>query len=44
MGVLSGKSAESCDRTRVEVNAYDGIKPFICIKDRTVLLHSRILF
>ena len=44
MGVLSGKSTKSGDRTCVEINAYDDIKSFVCLKDRTVLLYSRILF
>ena len=43
MGVLSGKSTKSGDRTCVEINAYDDIKSFVCLKDRTVLLYSRIL-
>ena len=30
--------------TCVEINAYDDIKSFVCLKDRTVLLYSRILF
>ena len=34
----------SGDRTCVEINAYDDIKSFVCLKDRTVLLYSRILF
>ena len=42
--VLSGKSTKSGDRTCVEINAYDDIKSFVCLKDRTVLLHSCILF
>ena len=44
LGVLSGKSTKSGDRTCVEINAYDDIKSFVCLKDRTVLLYSRILF
>ena len=33
MGVLSGKSTKSGDRTCVKINAYDDIKSFVCLKD-----------